>query len=164
MPEISPYLIDKIQKTKKKDVKIMIIDVGTTSSRANIYDHNHQVISSHRKLTEILKPAENKSEINPIKLWTDFVEICKIAINKANLLPNDLTCMGITTQREIFLKTTGVPISNIITWQDRSTIESCTMFNKMIPFRLREKICRNDGIFGTVESWLAFNLTRGVHS
>ena len=50
------------------------------------------------------------------------------ALNNANAQPDELSCIGITNQRETVLiwdKSTGEPVANAIVWQDRRTTEAC---------------------------------------
>lgn len=100
---------------------VLALDIGTTVIRAYVYDKNVNVLgSSHSKVT-LLHPKPLLSEIEPHKLYHEVIDCIHRCIKASGLTADEITCMGIATQRNTFItwdKETGVPFHNFITWQD----------------------------------------------
>uniref|UniRef100_A0A6G3MLB2 Glycerol kinase (Trinotate prediction) n=1 Tax=Henneguya salminicola TaxID=69463 RepID=A0A6G3MLB2_HENSL len=101
--KISSESILKIKNTPTDKCKVMIIDIGTTNTKVKLYDHQHRVISSQNHRTQIHSPEENSSEIEPLNLWNNVASLCRNSLEELSLSASDITCMGLTTQRESFL-------------------------------------------------------------
>lgn len=70
---------------------------------------------------ELLYPQPGYVEINPDELWQKILKTIQNAINDAQLNANDISCLGISTQRSTFItwdRTTGETFHNFITWKD----------------------------------------------
>ncbi|MDQ3748813.1 MAG: glycerol kinase GlpK [Acidobacteriota bacterium] len=170
---------------------ILSLDQGTTSSRAIVFDRQSQIISiAQKELTQIF-PQSGWVEHNPREIWESQVQTAIEALEKADLTAKDIVAVGITNQREttvVWNKKTGEPVCNAIVWQDRRTSVFCDEIKKAHAGLIREKtglevdayfsaskiswILENapdarkqaeDGelAFGTIDSWLVWNLTNG---
>lgn len=103
---------------------ILAIDQGTTSSRAMIYTAELAVVGRGQQEFTQHFPANGHVEHNPLDIWQSTLSACQQALTEAKLSPQQLTCLGITNQRETTLvwdKATGKPLHNAIVWQDRRT-------------------------------------------
>ncbi|WP_104103766.1 glycerol kinase GlpK [Arthrobacter sp. 08Y14] len=103
---------------------IIAIDQGTTSSRAIIFDHDGNIVSTGQKEHEQIFPRAGWVEHDPEEIWTNVREVVGTALSKANLTRHDIAAVGITNQREtavVWDKTTGKPVYNAIVWQDTRT-------------------------------------------
>ncbi|MDQ6753807.1 MAG: glycerol kinase GlpK [Actinomycetota bacterium] len=103
---------------------VIAIDQGTTSSRAIIFDHDGNIVSSGQKEHEQIFPKAGWVEHNPMEIWDNTREVIGSALSKANLTRHDIAAVGITNQREtavVWDKTTGQPVYNAIVWQDTRT-------------------------------------------
>ncbi|GAB3555203.1 glycerol kinase GlpK [Arthrobacter tumbae] len=103
---------------------VIAIDQGTTSSRAIVFDHQGNIVSSGQKEHEQIFPKAGWVEHNPIEIWDNTREVIGNALSKANLTRHDIAAVGITNQREtavVWDKNTGQPVYNAIVWQDTRT-------------------------------------------
>ncbi|HIY65096.1 MAG TPA: glycerol kinase GlpK [Candidatus Agrococcus pullicola] len=105
---------------------IIAIDQGTTSSRAIIFDHKGNIISSGQKEHEQILPKAGWVEHDPVEIWRNVQEVIGLALSRADLTRHDIASVGITNQREtavVWDKNTGKPVYNAIVWQDTRTQE-----------------------------------------
>jgi len=107
---------------------ILAIDQGTTSTRCIVFDRDGLPITSDQKEHRQIYPQPGWVEHDPMEIWSNTMEVTRGALHKANLSPQDITCIGITNQRETTLlwnRLTGEPYSNAIVWQDTRTASIC---------------------------------------
>jgi glycerol kinase len=103
---------------------VIAIDQGTTSTRAMVFDHSGNVVSSGQKEHEQIFPKAGWVEHNPMEIWDNAREVVGSALSKANLTRHEIAAVGITNQREtsvVWDKKTGEPVYNAIVWQDTRT-------------------------------------------
>ncbi len=103
---------------------IIAIDQGTTSSRAIVFDHDGNIVSTGQKEHEQIFPHAGWVEHDPQEIWTNVREVVGTALSKANLTRHDIAAVGITNQREtavVWDRNTGEPVYNAIVWQDTRT-------------------------------------------
>lgn len=103
---------------------VIAIDQGTTSSRAIVFDHQGNIVSSGQKEHEQIFPKAGWVEHDPLEIWDNTREVIGNALSKANLTRHDIAAVGITNQREtavVWDKNTGKPVYNAIVWQDTRT-------------------------------------------
>ncbi|WP_104179781.1 glycerol kinase GlpK [Arthrobacter sp. B0490] len=103
---------------------VIAIDQGTTSSRAIVFDHKGDIVSSGQKEHEQIFPKAGWVEHDPAEIWNNTREVIGNALSKANLTRHDIAAVGITNQREtavVWDRTTGQAVYNAIVWQDTRT-------------------------------------------
>ncbi len=103
---------------------VLAIDQGTTSTRAMIFDHGGQVVSSDQVEHEQIFPKAGWVEHDGLEIWANTRKVIGGALSKANLNSGNIAAVGITNQRETALvwdKHTGQPVYNAIVWQDVRT-------------------------------------------
>jgi glycerol kinase len=173
---------------------ILSLDQGTTSSRAIIFDHSGAIVSVGQKEFTQFFPRPGWVEHDPFEIWSSQIAVATEAILKAQLTPNDIVAIGITNQREttiVWDKQTGKPVYNAIVWQDRRTAAFCESLKEKYASVIQHKTgliidayfsaskinwildnvegakgkaLKGELAFGTVDSWLVWNLTGGkVH-
>jgi glycerol kinase len=173
---------------------ILSLDQGTTSSRSIIFNHSGKIVSVAQKEFKQNYPQAGWVEHDPMEIWSSQATVLTESIIKAGLKPADIEAIGITNQREttiVWERSTGQPVYNAIVWQDRRTASYCDSIKKQhgnaiqqktgliadayfsaskIRWILdnvegaREKADKGLLAFGTVDSWLIWNLTGGkVH-
>lgn len=107
---------------------ILTLDEGTTSARAIIFDNYGNVVSvAQNEFTQIY-PEPSFVEHNPIEILSAQYSAASECIIKSGLNVSDISCVGITNQREtvvVWNKFTGEPIYNAIVWQCRRTAPLC---------------------------------------
>lgn len=110
----------------------MVIDEGTTGTRALLFDKDFQIVSqSYEEFTQYT-PAEDKVEHDAMEIYNKTVEMCKKAMRTAGANAEDIAGIGITNQRAttvIWDKETGVPLCKAIVWQDTRTAARCAQIN-----------------------------------
>ncbi len=170
---------------------VMALDAGTTSNRCIIFDREgSQVAVSQKEFTQIY-PHPGWVEHDPMEIWATQLGVAQEAILKARTEAKEIAAIGITNQREttiVWDKNTGLPVYNAIVWQCRRTADYCEklepdyedMIRKKTGLKIdayfsgtkirwilenvpgaREKAEKGDLLFGTVDTWLIWNLTRG---
>jgi glycerol kinase len=150
----------------------LALDQGTTSSRAILFDESGSIVSVAQREFRQIYPEPGWVEHDPRDLLFADLPLA--------------TAIGITNQRETTIlwdRTTGEPIYNAIVWQDRRTAAICDELREYEPlFRERtglvldpyfsgtkirwllDRFPARNLAFGTVDSWLIWNLTGGrVH-
>ena len=170
---------------------ILAIDQGTTSSRAIVFDAGLRVVASAQEEFAQHFPDSGWVEHDPWDLWHTVERTCRAAMAKAGLGASDVAAIGITNQREttvVWDRATGEPVHRAIVWQDRRTAAFCREMKGHEPMvtertgllmdpyfsgtKLRWILENVEGAraraeagalaFGTVDSWLIWNLTGGA--
>ena len=103
---------------------VIAIDQGTTSSRAIIFNHAGEVVSTGQLEHKQIFPQAGWVEHDPKEIWNNVREVIGQALSKADLTRHDIAAVGITNQREtavVWDKNTGEPVYNAIVWQDTRT-------------------------------------------
>ncbi|MEM1777949.1 MAG: glycerol kinase GlpK [Ignisphaera sp.] len=144
----------------------------------------------YREHTQIY-PRPGWVEHNPLEIWEKTKLCMEEILRKPRINPRDILAIGVTNQREtvvVWNPKTGLPLYNAIVWQDRrtakyvdllkesyiDTIKSKTGLTPDSYFssvkiwwlidnveKVRELIKKGEAVFGTIDSWLVWNLTRG---
>ncbi len=103
---------------------VLVLDQGTTSSRAMIFDHSGRVVSVSQKEHQQIYPKPGWVEHDPMEIWARSQEVLEEAMSKAGAAKHDIAALGITNQREtavVWDRTTGEPVYNAIVWMDTRT-------------------------------------------
>ena len=174
----------------KDDKCILALDQGTTSSRAILFNRRGQIeVIAQREFQQIY-PKAGWVEHNPMEIWSSQYKVAQeVVISKdvKNISALGITNQRETTI--IWEKSSGKPIYNAIVWQDRRTADHTDKLKKdglgeivqkktglkLDPYfsatkirwildniqGARKKAENNELAFGTVDSWLLWNLTNG---
>lgn len=112
---------------------LLAIDQGTTNSRAIIFDPEGNLVSQHEIALKQYYPNDAWVEQDPIEMFDNTVECCRMALKKANLSARSIAAAGISNQREttiIWDRATGKPVYPAIVWQDRRTSDLCRQLSQ----------------------------------
>jgi glycerol kinase len=166
---------------------ILAIDQGTTGTTCLVVDEDLRPVGrGYRELPQYF-PRPGWVEHDPEEIWESVVAAAGDAVAAAGVSAGELAALGITNQREttvVWDRRTGRPVGPAIVWQDRRTADRCrTLPHALIRRRtgllpdpyfsatklewILERLEPRppDLAFGTVDSWLVWNLTRGeVHA
>ncbi|MBX9568245.1 MAG: glycerol kinase GlpK [Candidatus Obscuribacterales bacterium] len=169
---------------------ILSLDQGTTSSRAIIFDENGKDIACGQKEFQQFFPQPGWVEHDPREILQSQFECAKECLAKSKISPDEIACVAITNQREttvVWDKKTGEPVYNAIVWQCRRTQDLANQLRaESEEFRLktglvpdayfsgpkiawildnvkgaRERAEKGELLFGTIDTWLIWNLTGG---
>jgi len=169
---------------------LLAIDQGTTSSRAILFDAQARPLRSHAVGLRQIYPANGWVEHDPGEIWRAVLECCRTVLK--GVQADTVAGLGITNQRETSLiwdKKTGAALHNAIVWQDRRGAQRCAQLKRrglepgiasktglrLDPYFSATKLewllknvkgaKEKDIAFGTIDSWLIWNLTKGrVHA
>lgn len=164
---------------------VVAIDAGTTGIRAIAVEHDGNLIdSSYQEFTQRF-PRPGWVEHDAAEIW----DVTKtVLVDLLSRQTREVVAIGITDQRETIVAwdtTTKLPLAPAIVWQDRRTAERCDELREaghldrirsitglvLDPYFSATKIewLLNEGgvkvteslAFGTIDSWLVWNLTGG---
>ena len=153
-----------------------------------IFDHSGQVVGQHQLEHRQILPQAGWVEHDAAEIWERVQEVITGALKQANILGSDLAAIGLTNQREttvVWDVETGQPLSNAIVWQDTRTTDFLSTLSdeqqksirhktgltiapyfagsKMNWFLSNVPAAKNPSArFGTIDSWLLWNLSGGV--
>ncbi|MGF7151221.1 glycerol kinase [Sphingomonas zeicaulis] len=170
---------------------ILVIDEGTTSTRAMLFDASGEVLASAQAELTQNYPGPGLVEHDAAEIWDKVLETCRAVIAEVGGA-DAIAAIGITNQRETVVfwdRDTGEPLAPAIVWQDRRTAEICRRLKAdgeepgvqalsgllLDPYFSGSKIgwaletwpqlreAGNRLAVGTVESYLVHRLTGGLH-
>jgi glycerol kinase len=174
---------------------LLALDQGTTSSRALVFDPSGRPVALAQETFEQYFPHPGWVEHDPMEIWHTQLATARAALAQAGVSAGELAAVGLTNQREtvvLWERESGRPVSRAIVWQDRRTAETTQrMKAEGLEPRVRAKtglvldpyfsasklawLLEDPGLrrraeagelaFGTIDSWLVWNLTGGkVHA
>ena len=108
--------------------RILSIDEGTTGVRGVVVDETGRLLGSgYREFTQHF-PRPGWVEHDADEIWEATLAACREALEATDTAPEDVTCIGITNQRETTLvweRESLSPIHHAVVWQDRRTAATC---------------------------------------
>ena len=170
---------------------ILSLDQGTTSSRAMIFNHAGQIVAKAQKAFAQHFPEPGLVEHDAKEIWSTQVSVLAEALAQSGIAADQIAALGITNQREttiVWDKTSGEPVHRAIVWQDRRTAKYCDSIRAAHGDTIRAKTGlvldayfsatkvkwildhvpgararaeKGELCFGTVDTWLVWNLTEG---
>ena len=114
-------------KNKNKPDLILVLDQGTTSSLAMLFDKNGKCVANSRQMLEQIYPKPGWVEHDPMEILSSQLSALISVLTYENVDPERIAGLGITNQREttiLWNRKTGEPIGNAIAWQCRRTAGS----------------------------------------
>ncbi len=106
---------------------LLVIDEGTTSTRAIVFDQSFAPVAQAQEEVGLTYPDDGWVEQDGNDIWAKTLTVCRQAIAAAGGVDR-IAGIGITNQRETTLvweRATGTPIAPAIVWQDRRTAAAC---------------------------------------
>jgi glycerol kinase len=171
---------------------VVAIDAGTTGVRALVVDEQARVVdTAYREITQYF-PRPGWVEHDPGEIWDAVCATLAEVGGRLAEAGGTVAAIGITNQRETlvaFDRSDGRPLHRAIVWQDRRTADICAALEHdghlpmvrertgliLDPYFTATKITwllrqgelalsagDPDLAFGTVDSWLLWNLTGGT--
>lgn len=168
---------------------ILAVDQSTSATKGMLFDEtgaisSHKISLPHRQIY----PDGNRIEHDPMEIYRNVLKCIEEMTEHAGA--GNIAAVGITNQREttvIWEKESGLPIANAVVWQDQRGAEICRGLSghedevyertglPLSPYfcaakashllshveGARRKAERGELLFGTVDSWLVYNLTKG---
>ena len=170
---------------------ILVIDEGTTGTRAVIVDRASRIRASAYSEFHQSHPAPDRVEHDAEEIWQATLTVITKALADGDLTLSDIAAIGITNQRAttvVWDRASGDPIAPAIVWQDTRTadyIETireawadkayahtgwalAPVYSSLSLRWILENVpsarARADAgqlAFGTIDSWLIHRLTGG---
>ena len=170
---------------------VIALDQGTTSSRAVLFDDQARVVAIKSFEFEQIYPQPGWVEHDPMAILNTQTDALREVVRISGVPLESIAAIGITNQRETTLiwdRKTGRPLYNAIVWQCRRT---ASLVRKLCEDGLEKHIRKVTGLvpdayfsgtklswlldeldlheraengeicFGTVDSFLAWNLIKG---
>ena len=170
---------------------ILVIDAGTTSTRAMLFSGDGACHGSAGREIAQHYPQPGWVEHDAEEIWRSSLACAREMVASAGGADR-IAGIGITNQRETIIfwsRRTGEPLAPAIVWQDRRTADLCAALKAegheaavqaktgllLDPYFSGSKIAwalehwpvlreaGDDLCIGTVESWLVFKLAGGLH-
>ena len=173
--------------------KILVLDEGTTSTRAMLFDPDGSPRGNAQQELTQHYPAPGRVEHDATEIWHRTLACAREMVEKAGGA-EAIACIGITNQRETVVawdKNSGEPLARALVWQDRRTADYCEILKKggheaevqkqtgllLDPYfsgtKMRWLVENEPSVkaavdagtlaLGTIESWLVYKLTGGMH-
>jgi len=172
---------------------LLVIDEGTTSTRAMLFRADGTVAGSAQLSITQHYPQPGHVEHDAEEIWTKTLDVAWAMVDQAGGVDN-IAAIGITNQRETVVawdKATGQPLGSALVWQDRRTADRCTKLvaagleslvqtrtgvlldpyfsatkmEWMLQNRLAVRTAGSRLAFGTIDCWLLWKLSAGdVHA
>jgi glycerol kinase len=170
---------------------ILVIDEGTTSTRAMLFEPDGTCLATEQRELTQSYPQPGWVEHDAEEIWASSLACARAVVAAAGGAAR-VAALGITNQRETIVfwsRRTGRALAPAIVWQDRRTAGLCARLKAeghedsvqartgllLDPYFSASKIAwalehwpqlreaGDDLCVGTVESWLVFRLTGGLH-
>ncbi len=172
---------------------IASLDQGTSSTRCMIFDKSGAVIAIAQKEHRQFTPKPGWVEHDAGEIWQNTQTVISEAVLRAGIQASELEAIGITNQRETIVAwhaQTGKALHPAIVWQDTRTAdylsglsqaEKDLLINRtglaIAPYFSASKIhwllnsvpeveqaqAAGNLRIGTIDSWLTWNLSGGLH-
>ena len=116
-----------MENEKERPDLVLVLDQGTTSSRALLVDRKGAVVASSRQMFEQIYPKPGWVEHDPMEILSSQLSALTGVLAYADMGPERIAGIGITNQRETTIlwdRETGRPLANAIVWQCRRTAEA----------------------------------------
>ncbi len=170
---------------------VAALDQGTTSTRCMVFDARGRMVSIAQREHHQHFPRPGWVEHDAAEIWSIVKRIVPQAIEDAGIEPRQIAAIGLTNQREttvVWDRRTGAPVTRAIVWQDtrtaplladlppdraamitaRTGLPMATYFSGpklkwLLDGQpgLRERAEAGEVLFGTMDSWICWNLTGG---
>lgn len=170
---------------------ILGIDLGTTLTKAVIFDHEAKIIASVSSENKLYYPQPSWVEQDPDEILEVIQRTVGEVFKNSRIIPEDIESIGISNQMATTIfwnKYSGKAIGRAISWQDNRTIKICERLSQKIEPEIRKRtgtniatncsaakilwLMENDRaiqkglangelLFGTIDTWLVWKLSAG---
>jgi glycerol kinase len=145
--------------------RILAIDEGTTGVRGFVMDERATILGSgYEEFTQHF-PRPGWVEHDAEEIWAATRAACRSALEASGTAPDEVTCIGITNQREtvvVWERETLRPIHPAIVWQDRRTASRCDRLRSDgygVTIRKRTGLVVDAYFSGTKVAWILDEVT-----
>lgn len=113
---------------------IVVIDVGTSSMRATVFDRRGQALHTVRSSYQPHYLGDGRVEQNPLTWLRSLIDLSRSTVEWAANEGLSLDAVSLTSQRSsaIPVDASGVPLHDAIMWQDTRTASLCEEMSDQI--------------------------------
>jgi len=107
---------------------LLVLDQGTTSSRAVLFSERADWIDSEQRELKQSFPQDGWVEHDAEEIWQDCLSCARTLLQRTSTSANQLDAIGLTNQRETIVlwdRATGLALHPALVWQDRRTAQAC---------------------------------------
>jgi glycerol kinase len=169
---------------------LLVLDEGTTSTRAMLFQPDGTVAGSAQRPLAQHYPEPGQVEHDAEEIWSKTLEVALEMVVAAGGA-DEIAAIGITNQRETVVawdRSTGAPIGKALVWQDRRSAPRCaelveagheseiqsrtgllldpyfsaSKLEWMLEHRLEVRAAGRQLALGTIDSWLIWKLSGGA--
>ncbi|WP_366922354.1 glycerol kinase GlpK [Metallumcola ferriviriculae] len=148
----------------KEQNYILVLDQGTTSTRAVLFDRQGKMVGWAQKEISQIYPKPGWVEHNAVEIWATAAGVIGEVLARTGTRTGEVAAIGITNQREttvVWNRRTGKPVHNAIVWQCRRTAPLCEELKKSgmeQEFRQRTGLVLDAYFSGTKIAWILDNV------
>jgi len=172
---------------------IASLDQGTSSTRCMIFDQLGAVVAIAQKEHQQFTPQSGWVEHDAGEIWQNAQTVIREAITKAGIRADEIKALGITNQRETTVAwdaQSGKALHPAIVWQDTRTADFLNGLSQVqkdllvsrtglaiAPYfsaskihwllnnspAVKQALAAGNLRIGTIDSWLTWNLSGGLH-
>lgn len=126
------------------------IDLGTSGTKAVLFDENGLVVSSSTAEYELIQPQNGWAEQRPDDWWDAAVCTIKDVMADGSINPADIAGIGISGQMHglVMLNDAGAPLRNAILWCDGRTTKQCAEITERVGRERLIEITANPALAG----------------
>lgn len=157
-------------------MSLLVVDIGTSGLRAAVVRDDASLVALHHRRFPPSTPAPGLVEFDADEMARLVLEVAELALADGG----PVTAVGITAQRAstvAWSRSTGRALAPAIGWQDLRTVGDCIVTRAehgiaLAPNQTATKARwlltslgehdRSDVCLGTVDSWIAWNLSGGA--
>ncbi|MGA4670129.1 FGGY family carbohydrate kinase [Propionibacteriaceae bacterium Y1923] len=100
---------------------VLVLDEGTTSTRAVLFDDQSQVVSSIAEPLNITTHPDGRVEQDAQEIWEKSARVLRQVVDHARENSLEIAALGMAIQRTttvLWDRATGEPVAPVISWQD----------------------------------------------
>ena len=122
-PELSPGSVTEPRSAKEVQAKadyMLGVDIGTTSTKAVLFDTDGRVVAHHSVEYPLFTPTPATAEQDPEEIYRAVLAVIKTSLQQAHAAPGEVACVSFSAAMHsvIAVDGEGNPLSRIITWAD----------------------------------------------
>lgn len=172
-------------------MSVLVIDAGTSSLRVAEVSESGEILARRSASSHPERPADGLAELDAQKLADAALEMAADVLGEMRSDGRKAQAIGIANQRAttvLWDNSTGVPVGPALSWQDLRTLGDCLLLQaegvRLAPNESATKLAwllqqlavsesaspaaassvasASNLSFGTLDSWLVWNLTKGA--
>jgi glycerol kinase len=112
--------------TTQNDSYVLVLDEGTTSTRAVLFDGSSAVVENVGEPLDIASQPSGETEQDANEIWTKSRDALRTVVERASAAGRRVSVLAMAAQRTttvVWDRLTGEPVSPVFSWQDTRCTE-----------------------------------------